>query len=87
MRGKPIDLHLLHIYLWKRTDSYDTIKVNQRQLAAKMDVAHETLSRNFKKMCDEGRMRRIRSSGHRINTYRVEEPDAWLERQSSSGSS
>lgn len=86
MRGKPIDLHMLHIYLWKRTDSYDTIKVNQRDLAAKMNVAHETLSRNFKKMVDDGRMRRIKSSGHRINTYLVVEPDEWLSRQSSSSS-
>lgn len=86
MRGKPIDLHMLHIYLWKRTDSYDTIKINQRELAAKMNVAHETLSRNFKKMCDDGRMRRIKSSGHRINTYLVVEPDEWLSRQSSSSS-
>lgn len=79
MRGHPIDVEALHGFLHRRADRLGRLRVSQRDFAAELGVAHETVCRIMAKMAKEGRIRRIKSEKNNIGVYAVVDPAEWRE--------
>lgn len=81
MRGVPIKRDQIHNYLWNNSDSVGRIRIIQKDLATKLDLAHETVCRNLKTMVTEGRLRKLRSEKNNVGVYVVMDPVAWAAEQ------
>lgn len=77
----PIDRDALHEYLWRHTDRLGKVKVVQRILARDLDVTHYTISRIFREMREEGRVRKIGSDKLNVSTYLIVDPEVWRARR------
>lgn len=79
MRGHPIDVDALHAFLYRRADRLGRLRLSQRDFAAELGVAHETVCRIMSKMAKAGRIRRIKSEKNNIGVYAVVDPTTWAE--------
>lgn len=77
MANPGLDRDALHSFLWDRTDSKDVIRIVQRELAEQLGVTIYTMSRVVKEFCQEGRLKKVQTSNHNIQSYVVCEPGAW----------
>lgn len=77
MGGPAIDLDALHRYLYRRTDPFDRLHLNLRELAVELDLSYSNLSVVIKKMAQQGRLRRIGGGKYSQKTYHVTDPAAW----------
>lgn len=84
-KGHPIDRDKLHAYLFRKTDRYGRLRLVQKNLAEDMGVAHETICRVIKRMCDEKRMKRLDSKKNNVGVYMVLDPEDWEKRQKAFG--
>jgi DNA-binding MarR family transcriptional regulator len=76
-RGHPIDRDKLHEFFWKKSNRFGVLSINQKELAEKMNLAHETINRIIKKMVAEKRLTKMSSAKHNIHSYLVKDPAAW----------
>lgn len=76
-RGHPIDRDKMHEFFWRKADRFGVLTINQKELAGKMNVAHETVNRVMKKMVEERRLTKMTAQKHNISSYLVKEPAAW----------
>lgn len=77
MRGHPIDIDGLHGFLFRRADRLGRLRLSQRDFAAELGIAHETVCRIMSKMAKQGRIKRIKSEKNNIGVYAVVDPAQW----------
>ena len=73
-RGEAVDIKVVHLDLWKRSDRLNRLKVIQKELADEYGCTKYTMCRVFARMEDEGRIKKLQ--GHRGNmwTYTIKDP-------------
>lgn len=81
MRGRPIDIDKLHVFLFRKADRLGRLRLSQRAFADELGVAHETICRVMSKMAKQGRIKRIKSEKNNIGVYAVVDPTDWVLRQ------
>lgn len=74
-KGIHIDVPAVHDLLWERSDRLGRLKLIQKELAKELGVTHFAITRLFKRMEEEGRMKKL--TGHQGNTwtYTIRDPD------------
>lgn len=79
MRGYSIDMDGMHRFLWRRADHTGRLRIQQRQFAEELGIAHETVCRLLKRMADQGRIKKIAAKAHNVGVYSVKNPDEWAQ--------
>lgn len=76
-----IDRDLLHNHLWSRSNRYHRITVNAKELAAFLDVAHNTGKYLLQELVESGRIVEVGRAVYNCKIYRVTDPDKWADGQ------
>lgn len=74
-KGKPIEVDEVHRLLRAKADRLGRLKLLQKDLAEELGVTHFAINRLFRRMEDEGRMKRLVSHQGNIWTYAIRDPD------------
>jgi hypothetical protein len=72
-----VDIDGLHRLLWRRSDRRNVVRVHQGDLAAEILVSKYTMSRLFRRLQDEGRIRKHSTAKLNIASYEVVDPAVW----------
>lgn len=74
-KGQAIDMSAVHHLLWDRSDRLGRLRLTQKELATELGVTHFAVSRLFKRMEQDGRMKKL--TGHQGNTwtYTIRNPE------------
>lgn len=73
--GKHLDLEEIHKNLWERSDRLGRLRLIQKEYAQELGVTHFTITRLFKRMEEEGRMKKLVSHQGNMWTYAIRNPE------------
>lgn len=74
-RGHDIDLVAVHNALWERSDRLGRLKLIQKEFAKEIGVTHFAINRVFRRLEDEGRMKKLASHQGNTWTYSIRNPE------------
>lgn len=73
-KGKAIDVVQVHETLWGKSDRLGRLKIMQKDFAVELGVTHFAITRLFKRMEEEGRMKKLVSHQGNTWTYAIRDP-------------
>lgn len=74
-RGYDIDMVAVHQKLWDRSDRLGRLPLIQKELAVELGVTHFAVNRLFRKLEEEGRIKKLSSHQGNTWTYTIRNPE------------
>lgn len=74
-KGYAIDVKKVHEQLWERSDRLGRLKMIQKEFAQEIGVTHFAITRLFKRMEEEGRIKKLASHQGNTWTYTIRDPE------------
>lgn len=74
-RGQIVDRDKLQRFLYNKADSRGVLEMTQYDIAEMLHLNYVSVSRLFKQMREEGRMKIIGRRNKGINVYHILDPD------------
>lgn len=76
-RNTAVDIDGLHRLLWRRSNRRNVVKVHQGELAEQLMLSKFAMSRLFRRLQDEGRIRKHSTAKLNIASYEIVDPAVW----------
>lgn len=73
--GKHLDLEEIHEILWNKSDRLGRLRLIQKEFAQEIGVTHFTITRVFKRLEAEGRLKKLVSHKGNMWTYAIRNPE------------
>lgn len=78
-KGQAIDVGKVHEILWERSDRLGRLKLVQKEFAVEVGVTHFAITRLFKRMEEDGRLKKMASHQGNTWTYVIRNPDLFTQ--------
>lgn len=76
-KGHHIDVPAAHRKLWEKADRLGRLKILQKDFAKEIGVTHFTACNLFRRLEEEGRLKRVASHKGNTFTYAIRDPDSF----------
>lgn len=73
-KNAGLDVDALHEFLWKKSNRFGILLVSQSDVARELDLNLMALSRVFRQMSLQGR---LRQSSMGLNKWQIADPELW----------
>lgn len=73
-KGYALDVPEIHEKLWEKADRLGRLRILQKDFAEEVGVTHFAITRLFKRMEEEGRMKKMASHKGNTWTYAIRDP-------------
>lgn len=78
-RGKTINRHEIHEYLWENRDRFDQVRIHQKQFADYIGCTSATMCHIIADLTDQGRITKVAAEEKNVGIYRISDPENWSE--------